>query len=69
MSLEDETGISNVVVMPDLFDSQRVDILSHPWVIVRGRLQNVDKVQHVLAEHVTPLKNPLQVSTRSHDFH
>jgi error-prone DNA polymerase len=69
MSLEDETGISNVVVMPDIFESQRVSILSHPWVMVRGRLQNVDKVQHVLAEQITPLANLLQVSTRSHDFH
>jgi len=31
MSLEDETGISNVVVMPDVFEQQRVDIVGHPW--------------------------------------
>ncbi|MEO5922810.1 MAG: error-prone DNA polymerase [Bryobacteraceae bacterium] len=68
LSLEDETGISNVVVMPDLFEEQRAAILSHPWVMVQGKLQNVDKVQHVLAEKISPLANPMGV-TRSHDFH
>ncbi len=73
MSLEDETGISNVVVMPDVFAAQRMDILTHPWVIVEGRMQNVDNVQHVLAQRVSPLPsahaiNP-GVMSISHDFH
>jgi error-prone DNA polymerase len=69
MSLEDETGISNVVVMPDVFAAQRLDILAHPWVIVEGRMQNVDNVQHVLAQRVSPLPTTPGVTSISHDFH
>jgi error-prone DNA polymerase len=69
LSLEDETGISNVVVIPDLFESQRLTILSCQWVIVEGRIQNVDNVTHILARLVSPLVNPLEIATRSHDFH
>jgi error-prone DNA polymerase len=69
MSLEDETGISNVVIMPDVFEQQRLEILTHPWVMVEGKIQNVDNVIHVLAQQVSPLQNPLNVSTSSHDFH
>jgi error-prone DNA polymerase len=69
MSLEDETGISNVVIMPDIFEQQRREILTHPWVMVEGRIQNIDSVIHILAERVSPLANPLEISTSSHDFH
>jgi len=69
LSLEDETGISNIVIMPDLFEQQRVEILTNPWVMVEGRMQNVDNVTHVLAEHISPLQNPLELGTDSHDFH
>ena len=69
MSLEDETGISNVVIKPDLFEQQRIAILTHPWVMVEGRMQNVDNVVHILAEDVSPLANPLEIGARSHDFH
>jgi error-prone DNA polymerase len=68
-SLEDETGISNVVVMPDLFARQRADLLMHPWLIVEGQMQNVDKVLHVLAKRIIPLPNLLKVGDISHDFH
>lgn len=69
MSLEDETGISNVVIMPDLFEQQRLEILTHSWVMVEGRMQNVDSVIHILAERIYPLANPLELGTSSHDFH
>jgi len=69
LSLEDETGISNIVIMPDLFEQQRVEILTNSWVMVDGRMQNVDNVTHVLAEHISPLQNPLEIGADSHDFH
>lgn len=69
LSLEDETGISNVVIMPDIFEEQRVEILTHAWVMVEGQLQNIDNVTHVLAKRVSPLTNPLSISVHSHDFH
>ncbi len=69
MSLEDETGISNVIIMPDVFEEQRLEILTNPWVIVEGKMQNVDGVTHVRAIRVKALKNPLQIAVGSHDFH
>jgi error-prone DNA polymerase len=69
MSLEDETGISNVVVMPDVFEQQRVDIVGHPWVMVEGQMQNVDNVIHVLARRVLPMPRAMEIGSISHDFH
>jgi error-prone DNA polymerase len=69
MSLEDETGISNVVVMPDVFDQQRVDIVGHPWVMVEGQMQNVDNVIHILARRVLPMPKAMEIGSISHDFH
>jgi len=68
MSLEDETGISNVVIMPDVFSEQRLQILGHPWVMVEGRMQNVDNVVHILAQRVSGLGDPVGISSASHDF-
>ena len=69
ISLEDETGIANVVVMPDLFEQQRLTILSNPWLLVEGKLQNVDRVVHVLALNISALEQPLRAMAPSHDFH
>jgi error-prone DNA polymerase len=69
MSLEDETGISNVVVMPDVFDRQRLDILNNAWVIVEGQMQNVDNVIHILAQRIAPIPRAMEIGKISHDFH
>ena len=69
MSLEDETGIANIVVMPDVFEQQRLTILSNPWLLVEGKIQNVDRVVHVLAKNFSALEQPLRAMTPSHDFH
>jgi len=68
ISLEDETGISNVVVMPDMFTAHRLTILSTPWLLIEGPLQNVDGVIHVRAKKIRPL-NFAPIATESHDFH
>jgi len=69
MSIEDETGISNVVIMPDFFDEQRLKIVGHPWVMVEGPAQNVDNVIHIMARGISELACPIEISTMSHDFH
>jgi error-prone DNA polymerase len=55
--------------MPDLFKEQQLKILTHPWVMVEGQMQNVDGVVHILAKQVFPLTNPLDLGAHSHDFH
>ncbi|HVW10794.1 MAG TPA: error-prone DNA polymerase [Bryobacteraceae bacterium] len=69
LSLEDDTGISNIIVKPELFESQRLEILAHTWVMVEGKMQNVDNVIHVMARKFRPLPNPLEIGQASHDFH
>jgi error-prone DNA polymerase len=68
MSLEDETGISNVVVMPDLFERYRLLINRERFLLIDGKMQNMDGVLTVRAERVRPL-NVTAVETASHDYH
>jgi error-prone DNA polymerase len=67
VSLEDETGISNVVLMPDQFQQQRATWVAEPYLLVEGILQNIDGVIHVKAGCVKPLAS-FAASLPSHDF-
>ena len=67
LTLEDETGISNIIVRPQVYDEQRLAIIEASFVIVEGLLQHQDGVIGVQAERVLPLEGiPLEVE--SHDF-
>jgi error-prone DNA polymerase len=68
LSMEDETGIANVIIHPNLYDQDRVLITREKFLLVTGRLQNQDGVVHVKAESVHPLR-AAQLAIRSHDFH
>ena len=68
LSLEDETGISNAIVTPDLFDKYRLILMTEKFLLVEGKLQNLDNVISVKAERLKPL-NFNQIETSSHDFH
>jgi error-prone DNA polymerase len=68
LTLEDETGISNIIVRPDLFDRERFKILDEPFLLVDGILQNQDGVTSVKAERVHALGGAA-VEIDSHDFH
>ncbi len=68
MSLEDETGIANAIIAPDLLQRNRVLLVSERFVIVEGILQNQDNVIHIRAERVSPLR-VTKAETTSHDFH
>ena len=58
LTLEDETGISNVIVRPDLFDAQRTVIVREPFIVVEGVLQQQEGVTSVRAERVTAMALP-----------
>ncbi len=68
LSLEDETGISNVIVNPDLYEKYRVVINREKFLRVDGVLQNQDHTISVKASHVQPI-SITAAETRSHDFH
>jgi error-prone DNA polymerase len=68
LSMEDETGIANVIITPDLYERERVVVTRSKFVLVEGALQNQDGVIHVKAIRIQPLAfHNLEV--RSHDFH
>jgi len=68
LSLEDETGVSNAVVMPDIFDRERPTILNNSYLIIEGEMQNIDGVFTVRASHFEPL-HTAEEAVPSHDFH
>ena len=68
LSLEDETGIANIIIHPDLYERDRALITREKVLLVTGKLQNQDGVAHIKAEHVVPL-HTVQFALRSHDFH
>ncbi|BDL42110.1 MAG: hypothetical protein MIN69_15530 [Methylorubrum extorquens] len=49
MTLEDETGIANLIVRPELFDRQRRVVLGARLMACRGRVQRVGDVIHLVA--------------------
>jgi error-prone DNA polymerase len=68
LSLEDETGVANAIVRPDLFHANRLLLTSERFLAVEGILQNQDNVISVRAERVQPLF-VTKAETASHDFH
>ena len=68
VSLEDETGIANAIVLPDLFNAQRLTIVEEPFLLIEGILQNQQGAVSVKASRVAPLRVDAAVSL-SHDFH
>lgn len=68
LSLEDETGVSNIIVTPQLFEKYRLELVGHPFLLIEGALQNQDNVISVKATHVQPLSFAV-AATPSHDFH
>ncbi|UWZ84547.1 DNA polymerase III subunit alpha [Occallatibacter riparius] len=68
ISMEDETGIANVIVTPDLYDRDRLVVTRSKFLLVEGVLQNQDEVIHVKADRLTPLAGTA-FEVRSHDFH
>ena len=76
MTIEDETGIGNLVIWPSLFERQRRLILSAGMVACHGRVQRAGEVIHLVArelQDLTPLLHgldrdagpaPIQVPTR-----
>ena len=67
LSLEDETGIANVIVTPGLFARHRLSLVTEPFLLIEGILQTQDGVVSVRAARVEPLPRLSHV-VPSHDF-
>ena len=69
VTLEDETGVANVIVTPQLFDKNRSVLVDHPFLLIEGTLQNQDNVISVKAKRIRPLTLKVAAAAPSHDFH
>jgi len=68
LTLEDETGVSNVIVTPQLFDQYRLVLIDKPFLMIDGTLQHQDNVVSVKAKHISALSFQL-ATPPSRDFH
>ena len=68
ISMEDETGIANVIVTPDLYERERLTVVRSKFLLVEGILQNQARVIHVKATRLSALVDSA-MELRSHDFH
>jgi error-prone DNA polymerase len=68
LSLEDETGVANAIVNPDLFQQNRLLLSSEQFLMIEGILQNQGNVISVKAQRVSSL-NITRAPTSSHDFY
>jgi error-prone DNA polymerase len=59
ITIEDETGIANLVIWPKVFEAQRRIVLSAGMMGVRGRIQREGEVVHLVARHLTDLSPEL----------
>lgn len=66
LSLEDETGLVNVVCSPGLWQRFRRTARTAKAMVVRGRLEKADGATNLVAEHLSPLS--LRVRSASRDF-
>jgi len=70
VTLEDEHGMVNVIVWPDLAVRQRKPLLQARLLGVRGRWERVDGVEHLIAAHLEDLSYLLGgMQVHSRDFH
>jgi len=68
ITLEDETGLANIIVRPRLFESARLVINLEPTLRITGRVQNEEGVTHLMAEKIEALDLSALPAQASHDF-
>ena len=68
LSLEDETGIANAIIDPELYEANRSLVTHAKFLLIEGALQNIDKVIHLRAQRVEEL-HITAAPMESHDFH
>jgi error-prone DNA polymerase len=69
ITIEDESGVANLVIWPSLYERQRRIILTAAMIAVQGRIQREGEVVHLVAHQLTDLSADLaSVGERHDDF-
>jgi error-prone DNA polymerase len=56
LALEDETGMMNITLRPDVYRRYRAVLHRHPLLVIDGRLQVEGAVLNVVARHLEPVE-------------
>jgi error-prone DNA polymerase len=68
--MEDETGVVNLIIRPDVFSRYRAAVRHASFLQVDGPIERQGKVQHVMAARLVDLTEALSgQSFHSRDFH
>ncbi|MEJ0028057.1 MAG: error-prone DNA polymerase [Rhizomicrobium sp.] len=60
ITLSDETGITNVVVWPRVFETFRREVMGARLLLIEGRVQKADNVVHLVAERILDRSQDLE---------
>ncbi len=70
LTLEDETGVANIIVRPDFYDQERQTLIEAPFLMIEGIVQTTDGVTAIRAERAFRLEGlSADSAIESHDFH
>ena len=70
LTLEDETGVANIIVRPDFYDEAKMTLIEAPFLMIEGIVQTVDGVTAIRAERAVKLEGlSPDEAIESHDFH
>ena len=70
LTLEDETGVANIIVRPDFYDEAKMTLIEAPFLMIEGIVQTVDGVTAIRAERAIQLEGlSPDEAIESHDFH
>jgi error-prone DNA polymerase len=69
ISLEDETGVSNAIVEPALFERFRLLITEESFLLIEGEVQNSEGVVLIKTQSIKALSHEEMIGSVSHDFH
>jgi error-prone DNA polymerase len=68
LALEDELGLLNVIVRPDVYDRQRPLVRAEPFLIVFGTLERRDGMVNIMAKRLVALKVDSPLEPSAHNF-
>ena len=68
LSLEDETGIANIIITPQLFEKDHTTVVHNSFLLIEGILQNQDGVISVKAGNIKPFQLT-RAAAPAHDFY
>jgi error-prone DNA polymerase len=68
LSLEDETGVANIIITPQLFERDHTTVVHNSFLIIEGVLQNQDGVISVKAGNIKPF-HLSRAAAPAHDFY